>query len=87
MMPLIDPALLRQLEGSPGSAVSVLITCEDDCSAAIKALSNSSVTISGTDTVILGSFQAKVMAQHLPLLQALPGVIAIEPDEEASALD
>lgn len=84
---IIDQEVFEKLDKAGDQPVSVIITCEDECSAVHKALRDGGINVTGTDSMILGSLAAQITKDQLPFLKTISGISAIEYDREAKALE
>ena len=82
-MTTIDPLVFRQLESSGGKAVPVLIVCDTSCASVISALERAGITVTSTGSAEMGSIGASITSAQLERLESIPGIIAVELDQEA----
>ena len=85
-MTVVDPELLRELQRAGSRPVPVLIVCQTDCEPVVKTLAERGITITSAESAVVGSVGAKITADQLGVLKGVPGISAVELDQEARAL-
>lgn len=82
-MSVVDPELKEILDSAGDTPVIVIISCDNECPAVIKALENAGIRITNTGSIEMGSIAAEITADQLSFLQSVAGISYIEPDREA----
>lgn len=81
-MPYVDDRLVAKLSDDSKTA-AVLITCSDDSGSVAQELSSNGISVAtGADT--FGILRAVLDGKGLAVAQTLPGISAIDPDEEVT---
>ena len=82
-MAIVDPEILQQLERTSCKTIPVLVICNNECESVVKALEQAGIQVTNTESSIMGSIGAEITAEQLEIIKAVPGVSAIEYDQEA----
>ena len=85
-MPTVQPLLSEKLKEAGCQPVPVLVVCEDQCQSVADALSAKGIKITRSGSMELGIIPAEIIADQLESVTSLPGVSAVEYDEEAEVL-
>ena len=85
-MATVQPMLLEKLKEARGQRVSVLVVCEDACQSVADALERQGIQIAREGSMDLGTIAAEITADQFEAVKSIPGISALEYDEEAEIL-
>ncbi len=83
----IDKELLEQLNRAGGRPVPIIITCQSECESIVKDLEQAGIRIISKESIVLGTISAEITIDQIEIIREIPGVCAVEYDQEAKALD
>ena len=69
-----------------GELMKVIVTCGERCEEVTEELRNAGISVTNIERMLVGSVDALVTHEQLQSIRTIPGVIAVEPDEEVKAL-
>ena len=85
-MTYIDPLVSEKLESIDETSVPVLIVCDEQCPAVVLALQNEGIAVTNAESAEMGSVGASITSAQLEKLKSIPGISAVELDQEAHIL-
>lgn len=86
-MPSIDSSVVTMLEKAGGEPIQVLIVCDESCDPVLSALKREGIAVTNTGSVELGSIGASINQVQLDKLKSIPGITAVEFDQDVHMFD